>query len=143
MIDLNFTLIAAHAATFILLIFVLNMVLYRPIREALAKRKERMAGLASEITSSIERAKSKNEEHEAQLAASRRAGREAREKIVGEGRSAERELIAQATAEMEASVAKVRQQIEAEIGGARDQLRGEIDSFGKELASKVLGRSIQ
>ena len=44
---------------------------------------------------------------------------------------------------MEKTVSKLRAQIAEEIGQARSQLKGEVQTFGVELAQKILGRSIQ
>ena len=66
-----------------------------------------------------------------------------KEELMTEGRAKEREIIDAATREMEEVVAKMRDQIAAEMGQARGELKGQIQSFGEELARKILGRSIQ
>jgi F-type H+-transporting ATPase subunit b len=128
---------------FIVLLVVLNFVLYKPIRGILAKRKEKIAGLNGDITTSTEGAKSKQDELDNLRMEANRQGAQAREELKGEGQAEERKLIDAATAEMEASVAKVRKQVSEEIGKAREELKGEVQAFGRELAQKILGRSIQ
>ncbi len=128
---------------FLLLIVALNYLLYKPIRGIIAQRAEKIAQLGSDITSSEEGIKAKAEELEAQLAQARKEGMTTREEMKSEGHNKEREIIDAATAEMEKSVAKVRDEIAGEIGAARDELKGQVQSFGQELATKLLGRSIQ
>jgi len=128
---------------FLVLLVALNYLLYRPIRGIIKKRAEKMAQLSGDITSSEEGAKAKQAELEAELAKARRLGAELREEMKGEGHSKEREIIEAATAEMEKAVAKVREEIAVEIGKAREELKGQIQSFGRELAQKLLGRSLQ
>lgn len=142
MIDINDSLFW-QIGNFLLLMLLMNFVLYKPIRGILKKRAAKVAELNSDITSNEEGVKTKTEEMEAQKAEARRAGASVREDIKGEGRKVERQMIDDATKEMEQSVAKVREQITADIGKARDELKGQVQSFGVELAQKVLGRTIQ
>ncbi len=142
MIDINDSLFW-QIGNFLLLMLLLNFVLYKPIRGILKKRAEKIAELNSDITSSQEGVKAKTEEMEARRAEARRAGAAVREDIKNQGRQVEREMIEAATKEMEEAVAKVREQIAADIAKARDELKGQVQTFGKELAQKVLGRTIQ
>ncbi|MCF8034207.1 MAG: ATP synthase F0 subunit B [Desulfarculaceae bacterium] len=128
---------------FLVLLVALNYLLYRPIRGIIKQRAEKMAQLGSDITTSEEGAKAKEAEMEAELASARREGAEIREEMKGDAHGTEREIVDAATAEMEAAVAKVRAEIENEIGSARDELKGQVQTFGQELAQKILGRSLQ
>lgn len=130
-------------ANFLILIFLLNVVLYKPIRGILAERKAKFAQMAGEISTTQESAAAKAEKLEADRALARKDGATLREELKTEGRGKERELINAATAEMEETVSKLRAQIADEIGQARNQLKAEVQTFGQELAQKILGRSIQ
>ena len=141
-IDINASLFW-QVGNFLLLLVALNYLLYKPIRGIIAKRAEKVAQLGSDITSSEEGVKAKAGELEAQLAEARKEGMTTREEMKSEGHDKEREIIDAATAEMEKTVAKIREEISAEIGAARDELKGQVQSFGQELAQKILGRSIQ
>ncbi len=141
-IDITWSL-AFQIANFLVLIFLLNVVLYKPIRGILAERKAKIAQMNSEINASVEGAAAKAQQLESDRAQARKAGASAREEIKTAARGQERELINAATAEMEQTVSKLRAQISEEIGKARGQLKGEVQTFGVELAQKILGRSIQ
>lgn len=141
-IDINASLLW-QIANFLILMVALNFLLYKPIRGMLKQRAEKMAALNGEITASKEGAKSKEDELEGRRTEARRQGVAVAEEMKSEGRAKERELVEAATKEMEQTVAKVRDEIRGEIGQARDQLKAEVQAFGKELAQKILGRSIQ
>ncbi len=141
-IDINASLFW-QIANFLVLMVALNFLLYKPIRGILRQRADKMASLNGEITASKEGAKSKEDELEGRRTEARRQGMAAAEEMKSEGRAKERELVEAATKEMEQTVAKVREEIQGEIGQARDQLKAEVQTFGKDLAQKILGRSIQ
>ena len=128
---------------FLLLLVALNFLLYRPIRGIIKQRAEKVAQLNGDITSSEEGAKAKAAELEANLVRARRDGAEVREEMKTQAHGSEREIIDAATAEMEKTVAEVREEIVGEIGQARQELKGQVQSFGRELAQKILGRSLQ
>lgn len=128
---------------FLVLMVALNYLLYRPIRGILKKRADKFASLNSDITTSRENEKAKQGELEAQLAEARRQGVDNKDEYKAEGRAKERELIEAATAEMEKAVAEVREQIAQQMGQARQELKDQVRDFGRDLAQKILGRSIQ
>ncbi|MBU1157663.1 MAG: ATPase [Proteobacteria bacterium] len=128
---------------FLLLLVALNFLLYKPIRGIIKQRAEKVAQLSGDITSSEEGAKAKAAELEANLVQARRDGAGVREEMKTQAHGTERQIIDAATAEMEKTVAKVREEIVGEIGQAREELKGQVQSFGRELAQKILGRSLQ
>jgi F-type H+-transporting ATPase subunit b len=141
-IDITSSL-AFQIANFLVLMFLLNVVLFKPIRGILAERKAKIAQMNGDITSAEEGAAAKAQQLETDRAEARQAGAQARDGIKADARGKERELINAATAEMEQTVGKLRAEITEEIGKARGQLKGEVQTFGVELAQKILGRSIQ
>lgn len=141
-IDVDFSLVL-QIINFLVLIFALNFLLYKPIRGILAQRAEKVAQLAGDITTSEEGVRERTEELEAKLAEARRKGAEERDELKAEGHAKEREIIDAATKEMEATVDKVRAEISKEIGSAREELKAQVQGFGVDLAQKILGRSIQ
>jgi F-type H+-transporting ATPase subunit b len=141
-IDINISLLW-QMANFLVIMLLLNYILYKPIRGMLRQRADKVAQMGGEITAKEEGAKKRQEELEDQLAEARRQGVAATDEMKAEGRAKEREIVEAATQEMEDSVAKVRREIQSQIGQAREELKDQVQSFGKELAQKILGRSIQ
>jgi F-type H+-transporting ATPase subunit b len=141
-IDINASLLW-QIANFLLLIFALNAVLYKPISSILKERAAKAAQLSFEISAGVEGAAAKAKELEDCRTESRRLGAQVREELKNEGRAKECELIQAATKKMEETVAKIRAEIASEIGKARKDLKAQVQTFGVELAQKILGRSIQ
>jgi len=141
-IDVDISLLF-QIANFLVLIAVLNVVLYKPIRGILKERAAKIAQLTGEATAATESVAAKTKALDDQRSASRREGAQLKEVLKGEGHATEREVVQAATAEMEAAVAKVRAEVAAEIGKAKGELQAEVQVFGVELAQKILGRSIQ
>jgi F-type H+-transporting ATPase subunit b len=128
---------------FLVLMAVLNVVLYKPIRGILKERAARIAQLNGEAAAATEGVASRTKALDDQRVASRKEGAQLKEALKGEGHSAERAMVQEATAEMEAAVVKVRAEVKAEIDQAKVDLQAQVQGFGVELAQKILGRSIQ
>jgi F-type H+-transporting ATPase subunit b len=141
-IDVDISLLY-QIANFLVLMAVLNVVLYKPIRNILKERAAKIAQLNGEAAAAQEGVAAKTKALDDQRAASRKEGVQLKESLKGMGHDKERQLVQEATAEMEASVAKVRAEVAAEIGKAKSDLQAQVQGFGVELAQKILGRSIQ
>ncbi len=140
-IDINSSLLF-QIANFLILLVVLNYLLYKPIRGILRQRAAKIAQLTSEITTSLEGAKSRQEEMDAHRRGALAQGAQLRQELLAEGRVRERELVAAAAAEGEARLSQVRAEAAAEVRRAREELKGQVRAFGEEMARKVLGRSL-
>lgn len=138
----NFSVII-QIVNFLVLMAVLNVILYKPIRGIIKKRREKIAGLNGDITAKGEGVKAKQDELDSLRTEAKKQGSQTREEIKGEGHTEERKLIDDATAEMEKAVAEVREQIAKDMGQAREELKGQVQVFGSDLAQKILGRNIQ
>lgn len=140
-IDLDVSLIF-QIINFLIVIAVLNYTLYRPIRGILRQRKEKVEGHEAEIARLDASAKDKAEEMEALLAEARKDGYARKETIKGEGLDNEKAILAEANAKAEAAAEKIRAQVSGEIKAAHAQLSAQIETFGRDLAQKILGRSL-
>jgi F-type H+-transporting ATPase subunit b len=129
-------------ANFLLIMILLNYVLYRPIRGIVKERRAKFEAFESNIGDLTERADGRVKEIETKLVEAKREGFSRKDEIKGTGVEEEKKIIEAASTQAEAEVQKVQDQIKGEITQARDQLKAEIDMFSKELAEKVLGRSL-
>lgn len=141
-IDLDISLFI-QMANFIFMVIALNYVLYRPIRGILRKRADKIGQLNQEIEANTAGARAKAEELQARLEQAKREGAQLREELKDQAREQQRRMIEEATREMEEAVARIREQVAKEITQAREQLKAEVQAFGRQLAEKILGRSIQ
>lgn len=141
MIDIDWTLLA-QIVNFLLLVFLLNMVLFRPIRGVLRERQALFAGLQGEISSLTEAEQGVQQGIQNEILAARRSGLTKRDMLKQEGSATEASLLEKAKAEAEAEMARMAEKIKADVAAAREALRPQAQTFALELATKILGREV-
>jgi F-type H+-transporting ATPase subunit b len=141
MIDINGSLFI-QIANFLLMMIVLNYLLYRPIRTILKERRETFQGYEADISSLVGQVDERLTEIERRLADARRDGFLRKDAIKGEGLNEEKQIIARATDEADTEIERIKRQVAGEINVARDALKADVSFFSRELAQKLLGRSL-
>jgi F-type H+-transporting ATPase subunit b len=141
MIDIDWTLFA-QIINFLLLVFLLNVVLFRPIRNALRDRQAKLLAQEAEINVLTDKGRSLEDEILEELAAARRAGAGARESLKQEGAQAEASLLDEVKRQVEVEWATVEKKIKADMAKARASLKTQTQSFAQLLATKILGREL-
>jgi len=141
MIDIDWTLYA-QIINFLLLVFLLNVVLFRPIRKALKDRQAKLLAQETEINVLTDKGRSLEDEIKEELAAARRAGAGARETLKQEGAQAETTLLEEVKRQAELEWATVEKKIKADMAKARASLQKQAQSFAQLLATKILGREL-
>ena len=141
MIKLDWT-IFLQFINFVVLMFLLNIILYRPLRRIIAKRRETVAGdhaQARELAAQIDE---KMERYQAQLQDAKQKG--AAEKAQLRRQAAEQEAAILGAAHEEAStqLQAIKGQVAAEAAQARQTLKTETDTLAGMIAGKVLGRAL-
>jgi F-type H+-transporting ATPase subunit b len=141
MIDIDWTLYA-QIINFLLLVFLLNVVLFRPIRKALRERQAKLLAQETEINVLTDKGRSLEDEIKEELASARRAGAGARETLKQEGAQAETTLLEEVKRQVEVEWAAVEKKIKADMAKARASLQTQAQSFAQLLATKILGREL-
>jgi F-type H+-transporting ATPase subunit b len=141
MIDIDWTLFV-QILNFLVLVFLLNVVLFRPIRKILLARQARLAGLEGDIDGLADSRQGLLGEVDEQLTAARREGLGLREKLRQEGSQAETSLLEQVKKEVDAQWTKVEAKIKKDVGKAREALKAQAEDFAQALATKILGRKL-
>jgi F-type H+-transporting ATPase subunit b len=141
MIDIDWTLYA-QIINFLLLVFLLNVVLFRPIRNALRERQAKLLAQEAEFNLLTDQNRSLEDEILEELAAARRAGAGARETLKQEGAQAEATLLEEVKHQVEVEWALVEKKIKADMAKARASLKTQAQSFAQLLATKILGREL-
>lgn len=124
---------------FIITILVLNLLLFKPIREVIKKRKDLVADQMGSIEKFNEQAEVKVKDYEAALDAARKEGVEVRGRFKDEGVVEETKILAAAGEEASGTLQGARAEIEKEVGAAMSTLKGEVDAYAKKAAEKILG----
>lgn len=129
-------------ANFLVLLFLLNIILFRPIRNMLNRRHEEMNGLEKAIADLRDRISRLAEELGQNITAARKDGFQEKENRKNEGRDEEAKMVQDAIVSVGEKISASREEIERDMAGLRQSLQKEISLFSQELAEKVLGRSI-
>jgi F-type H+-transporting ATPase subunit b len=124
------------------LVFLLNRVLFRPIRKSLLDRKAELTGLEAGIEQLSGQAQGLLGQVQENLTDARRQGLGRREALRQEGSQSEASLLAQVKQELDAEWARVEQKIKADVAQARESLKTQAQSFAQLLATKILGREL-
>lgn len=140
MIELDITLII-QLVNFLVLLAVLNVIIYRPIRNIVQQRSERMADDMSEIESFNQTAKDKLQEYEITLDNARKEGVELRNSFKEEGAQKEKEIVEQASDESAKELSATRQELHSEAEEARKKLKKQVKGYAKLVADRVIVQS--
>jgi F-type H+-transporting ATPase subunit b len=141
MIDIDWTLIA-QLLNFLVLVFLLNMVLFRPIRKILLARQTRYHAFQDDISGLADNRQGILGKVDEELTQARREGLGLREGLRQEGSTAENSLLEQVKKEVDAQWTKVEAKIKKDVGKAREALSAQAQDFATALATKILGRKL-
>ena len=129
-------------ANFIFLIWVLNLILYRPIRNVLLQRKQKISGLEESIESSNMDLQEKQEAFAAAIKEARIKGRLEKEALLNAASEQEKKMIETINEKAQADLAEVRDKIIKDAAKVRKTLLKEIDDFAESISKKILGRTV-
>ena len=141
MITTDITLVLQIVNMFVLM-FILNRVLYTPVRNILRKRSEKLRGMQDEISTFEKNAKLRQEEVDAKMAQASGKAKAALDLARAEAQAAGDGKLAAIKAEAQAAKKEKLAALKADIEKARTSLQEGLDGFANEMASKILGRSL-
>jgi len=142
MVELNSTLVI-QMVNFFLLIFLLNVFLYKPILKIIQKRNNLMNKSREETLSLREAVDKKVAEYEEKLHQARMEAMNQRDQIKAEGVNAAAAVIEEAKNEVSTMVEGFRAKLEKEREEARTILRDRTKDIALEISEKILGRGMQ
>ena len=141
MIDINYSLFI-QMANFLVFLFVMNFVLYRPIRRIVAERKKMIAEKQESVEGLEAKAKAALLEYDRTLHESRSMGFQRIQELKAAGYEQEKELLREVSDQAAAKAGELRKKIKKDIGIARTELKHQVKAFSVDLAQKILGRKI-
>ncbi|MEE9121469.1 MAG: ATP synthase F0 subunit B [Syntrophobacteria bacterium] len=142
MINPDITLVI-QMINFLILLFVLNLILFRPIRKIIKERNGIVENFNSDIASLTDEAQASMEEFEEKVLEARKEGMGKVQSMKDEGERAEVELIEATTQEVQAKIEEARKKVASDIQDARTELQKQVQTFSVAVTEKILGRSIQ
>ena len=137
MLDLNVTRIF-QLVNFLVAIFVLNILLIRPIRDIIKKRNGIMDGMAEEAESFEYQAAERLANYEAELARARQDAGLTREEGRAAGTVEQQALVGEAQKSARDILAETRESLRAQAAKTLDELRNQVSDFSARLATKLL-----
>lgn len=140
MVEINGTILI-QIANFLVLIFVLNIVLYKPIRSILRQRKERMQGLESSAQSTGRQAEERNQAYTDGLKEARLKGQKEKEVLMKAAKDEEQAIVAKINAKSQQELSAVKEKIAKDTDAVRNTLEKEVDAFASAISQKILGRT--
>ncbi|MFZ7125304.1 MAG: ATP synthase F0 subunit B [Desulfobacterales bacterium] len=141
MINLNESVLI-QIVNFLVLIWLLNMVLYKPIRRILAERREKISGLEQNIDKAMGDVETKEKTYSEGIREARLNGVKEKEALIQEATSEEKQIIQQINEKAAANLAEVRERVAKEAETARGILLKQVDGFASEIGQKILGRAV-
>lgn len=129
-------------ANFILLIFLLNIVLYKPIRGILIERKNKIQGFEEAIETSQQDAAESEQTFQAKISEARMKGVQDKEALKEAGQEEESRLVGEINEKALADLKAARAQIDKDAEGARNVLKADVQAFSASIAEKILGRAV-
>ena len=141
MLKINYTLFI-QIANFLLLLFIMNILLYRPIRKILGRRTEEMDSFQKMIEDFQNNSTRDEKELEENMAGARKEGYKEKESHKNEGLEEEKEMLQDATSLAGEKINKAKEETGHKIMDAHQSLESDMEIFSRELAEKVMGRSV-
>jgi len=142
MIDLNFTVIFQLAIVLILMV-ALSSLVFKPFLRVVEERKDWIEGAEKKARALQQRSEELMERYQDSMSAAQAQGASIREQIRKEGLTQETEILQKAMEEANRFLEGMKGKIQEESQNARAGLRLQARNLSRELAEKMLGRSIQ
>ena len=141
MIDLNLTLII-QLFIVLSLVVILSQIVFKPFLATLQERKDRVKKAEEQARDLQHRAQELMERYRESIAAAHAQGATIRDKIRKESLAREMEILQKATQEANRMILEIKARITDEVGAARSGLQSRAQNLSREIAERILGRSL-
>ena len=142
MVDIDSTLFI-QLVLFLLLIWILNQVLYKPLLRIMDRRKEILDKAQEEVKNVQETIDRRVAEYEEKIRAAKMEAMGQKGDLAKEGTQAAKVITDKAKTEIAGMMGEFQAKLEKELASARELLRNQSLRISSEIAEKVLGRSVQ
>ncbi|AJE04603.1 ATP synthase F0 subunit B [Geobacter pickeringii] len=138
-LDLAFVI---QLVNFLVLMLVLNILLYKPIRKVIADRKAQIGGAKDRAAAVDQEVQAKVALYEARLREVKAKAGEEREALRKEAQQEQAVCLERARAEATDSLLAIKNRVAKEATEAKELLKEQARSLSLEICEKVLGRSL-
>lgn len=140
MINVDWTL-AASAGIFLVCLYGLNVLLFKPLFQVLEERRSRTVGFRREAQNTLDRFHSLLDEHEEALKAERQAGYRLAESTRKEALEERQRMLAEARGQAQTLMEEARGQVQKQLEASRQQLKKDADEISAVITARILGRA--
>jgi len=141
MVELNST-VWIQMANFLLLIFILNFLLYKPVLKIIEKRNKKIEKSNEEVMSLNETVERNIAEYEEKIRQAKADAAAQRDEIKEEGTEQGKMITGKVRDEISKKIGDFKADMEKEVDEARGALRDQTRTIAGEISEKVLGRGI-
>ncbi len=141
MVELNYT-VWIQMVNFILLIFILNFLLYKPVLKIIEKRNKKLEESDEEVKSLNETIERNMAEYEGKVRQARAEAVVQRDEIEEEGAEQGKVIIGKVRDEISEKLGDFKTKLQNETDKARGVLRDQTGTIATDISEKVLGRGI-
>ncbi|MBI5635106.1 MAG: hypothetical protein HZA15_16680 [Nitrospirae bacterium] len=138
MLDIELKWLAVLLVNFLVLVYVLNILLFRPL---LALFKERENSVKGSLDAAKEMDSKKEEGIEKmnkELSEARHGAKDAFEKLREEGLNSQKAFMAEAEVQAAAMLQKAREELKAEAEKAKTALKADAEKFSEDIVRKLV-----
>jgi F-type H+-transporting ATPase subunit b len=137
----DFTLVV-QMVIFLALIFILNLLLYKPILSIIDRRKKQLEESENEIKLFNESVEKRVAEYEEKLKQAKLKASEQKKEIIQEGVNQAKNIVDAVRNEIPSIAREFQQKMDKEIDKAKAVLDGRYKDLSMEIARKILGRPV-
>ena len=141
MINLDMSFVF-QLVNFLVLVLLLNVFLFKPIRKQLADRNEQINGAKVKSAAVDKEVQEKLAAYEARMREIRAGAADERGVLKKEAQQQEAAILEKARAEASQQLASIKAKVAQEAGEARRLLKESAETLSSEICQKVLGRSL-
>ena len=141
MLDLDITLLYQMIG-FVVLLFLMNSLLYKPLLKILADRDEKIDGTLRNASETEGKVASGLADYEKRIKEATISGIEAKNKLRQEGLNREKEVIEAARAKGAQEIGAMKKELEKSKKEALARLKAETKSISQSIAEKILDRRV-
>ena len=141
MIELNLAFFV-QLVNFGILVLILNIFLYKPIRKVLADRRAVIDSAREKTVSVDEQVQAKMAQYESRLRDAKTEAGARRAEALKQAQTEETAVLEKARHEASDSLATIRTRVAKEAADARQLLKAQAEALSGDICEKILGRSL-
>jgi len=125
-----------------ILVLVLNIFLYKPIRKVLAERRQVIDGAREKAATVDLEVQEKMAQYETRLRYAKAEAGASRAESLKQAQQEETAVLEKARKESSESLASIRDKVAKEAADARELLKKQAEALSGDICEKILGRSL-